>query len=306
MSKSFSKLQLSSLLLLVSAGCASTYQEPESVEQKMARYEPQAITTNLVPELPTTKSAKASKVSRAPASVSMEAPQPTEDSPELKHSNKRLYFLTLFSQYQELDAKGRELNICPHFHSQLIDHSESYKSQISSLKALPNYSSELIDKIIKDETLLSQYPEFALPLTETNLRPRVIDVLAKAPAEKRQEMSQAELHRALVVHSNKTYAELAELCEYGSSDNYYIFENMVAHMNRNKNSPQPEQLRVLLKSSLMFNHALVQSLKGQQSRSPARAPASTEASGVPYTSETLKRLNASWSQDYFKTMGKSL
>ena len=304
MSKPFSKLQVTSLLLLLSAGCASSYRAPESVEQKIARYEPQGTKTNLVPELPTAKASKAAKAGRAPASVSMEAPE--ETSSDLQHSNKRLYFLTLFSQYKELDAKGRELNICPHFHSQLVDHSESYRNQMTSVKAIPQYSAQLIENILKDETLLSQYPEFALPMTETNLRPRVIDVLAKAPVEKREELSKMELERALMIHSNKTYAELAELCEYGSSDNYYIFENMVAHMNRHKNSPQPEQLRILLKSSLMFNHALVQSLKGQQTKAPSRAPASAETTtGIPYTSEALKRLNAAWSQEYFKTMGKS-
>ncbi len=304
MSKSFSKLQVTSFLLLLSAGCASSYRAPESVEQKMARYEPQGMATNLVPELPTANISKASKAGRTPASVSVEKPE--ESSADLQHSNKRLYFLTLFSQYQELDGKGRELNICPHFHSQLIDHSASYRAQNSSFKTIPNYSAQLIENILKDETLLAQYPEFALPMTETNLRPRVIDVLAKAPADKREELSQVQLERALKVHSNKTYAELAELCEYGSSDNYYIFENMVAHMNRNKNSPRPEQLRILLKSSLMFNHALVQSLKGQQTKAPSRAPASAEATvAVPYTFETLKRLNAAWSQEYFKTVGKS-
>ena len=101
--------------------CASTYRRPESFAAKMSRFEKQKTENISVPniELPdvtVTSSQEVSKKTRSIASQYSKIP--------LTHSNKRLYFLTLLSQYNNFRNYSQKsfpsVNFCPNFHSSML------------------------------------------------------------------------------------------------------------------------------------------------------------------------------------------
>lgn len=302
-------LYLMGLWMLVQ-GCAQTYRA-EPVESKMGRYQPATTSKNRVPELPApTNELQAlwsRPTGRMPASIS---PKPIEEGAVetsanqlTNQSNKRFYFMTLFSQYESLRSHPKlaalpEIRLCPNFHTQLVNHREQ-PHLAQPVWQTKTYPSDLITKLTQDESLLALYPEFGLPLTEENLRPRVVDLVQKNHAE-----TEGLVTKALQVHARKTHAELSELCEFGVSENYYIFENLVGHQERQMAGPSLSGLHSLLKSSVVFNHALLTSL-ASTATSPSRAPASASLSVWDYGHEGLQRLQAEWTSAYFQKLGQS-
>src|SRR5690606_16340983 len=141
--------------------------------------------------------------------------------------------ITLYNQYNELQAYSsaspREITQCPSFHSALVDHSMPFKAHVNWT---PNYR----EKDLSDDNSAKFYPELFLSMDAKSGQPRVLDL-----ARKNYASSKELVQKAIDLHVDKTHAELAELCEYGTSDNYYAFENLSTEMKRRHvASPGPQ------------------------------------------------------------------
>jgi|GEM_PF-541631 len=297
--------------------CSSTYRAPESFDEKISRYKPQTHSRNQTPELPSF-SPQSINTGRAPASV-ISATQAQKMGPAQEfvqsHSPKRLYFLTLYTQYQKLSelkkVKSKAPEVCPHYHSTLVEHHEFFPQQNNSTEVVDKkYSKELIQSFKDSPEKLAYYPELALPIKSDSLRPRVIDLIAHQSDVYAPEVVEKMIDKAINVHLKKTHSELAELCEFGSSDNYYIYENLIGRIERvGPYEAGPIGAQTMLKTGIVFNQALIKSLKPEHSGAKvtpkaSRAPASvTKGSQEMYHHEALSRLKAGWMDTYFSMLG---
>lgn len=279
--------------LILGLGACSSAKRPESFEAKMARFEASTNEYLGSPQLP---AADYNFKSRGPASV-------TEKKPgALPISNKRLYFMTLFTQYNEmrsfLNSSSPEINICPTFHSALVEYKEKNASMPTS-KKLTWEASQINFKASEGE--LANFPELFLPVTKEKNEPRVVDILKKDGTKEAPQL----LTKALEIHVLKTYNELHELCENGVSDNYYIFENLATYTASNRMSANTNNMRMLLKSTLFSNMAIIDSLT-KSSKKIGRGVASQEETLTPqgYSNEVLYRLKSPWAKEYFEELGK--
>lgn len=271
-------------LFALCAGACGHYAPPETFESKMARYQVRNTGTSGVPEIEPIQF-QAPRM-RAPASIS---PSQNED---INFSNRKLYFITLYKQYHELSsfskAPVREINQCPSFHSALVDHSEVEKPRVD-FKV--QYNSEKI----KDESYIKYYPELYLSMDDNAPTPRVVDLIRNDISK-----TQSLVQTAIEKHVDKTHAELAELCEYGTSDNYYAFENLNTEMRKKEVAPATTAgMRVLLKTTLFSNKALIESLKS--SSSPSRSPASA-IKQVDFETLVMNRLGVPWAKLYYQSL----
>lgn len=301
---------LATLAISLLASCAG----PESYQQKMARYTPKAIGKNQVPKIEAPdfrfKTAKVDSPSgRTPASAP-EVPSAAEDLKE-NPSNKKLYFLTLYSEYETLKSYAQEfvgptVNICPNFHTSLLRHQDKFVGSITP--SAPKSSKFVYDsKKFKDETYVASRPELLLPLSKDEVSPKVIDVI-KSDNSMNEFAINELVHKALDIHLAKTYSEIRELCEYGVSDNYYIYENLITHIKNNKFEADNKNLNTLLKTTVFSNIALMTSLEGHtkttvQGRSIASVGVDSKKSS--YTTEVMARLNVNWASQYFDFIKES-
>lgn len=280
--------------LCLSLGACSTGKRPESIEAKMARFEASTGEYLGSPQFP---AADYKFKSRGPASVSEGA-----KAGALPISNKRLYFMSLFTQYNEmrsfLKSSSPEVNICPTFHSALVEYKEKYP--VASTNKSVAWDVSRIN-LNASEGELAVYPELFLPVTKEKNEPRVVDLLKKDGTKEAPQL----LTKALEIHVLKTYHELNELCENGVSDNYYIFENLVTHTAQKRLTANSTNMKVLLKSNLFSNLALIDSL-AKSSKKTGRGIASTEETLSPagYTHEVMNRLKTPWAREYFDEIGK--
>lgn len=310
--KALTILAISGLSIL--ASCAG----PESYQQKMARYTPKTIGKNQVPEIQTAefKFTTATKnrvgAGRLPASAP-ENPNMNEEGKESSHTNKKLYFLTLFSEYESLkkysqEFSGPAVSICPNFHTSLLRHNEKFLGSINS--GMPKTKKFSYDpKRYTDETYVASRPELLLPLSKEEVTPKVIDVI-RSSKETMNDFAVNELvHKALDIHLAKTYSEIRELCEFGVSDNYYIYENLITHIKNNPFEADSKNLNTLLKTTLFSNIALMTSLEGHEknSKTAGRAIASSDFTEKKnsYANEVMARLNVNWAGQYFEFIKES-
>jgi hypothetical protein len=311
-------------------GCASNYRPPETAEEAMSRMRPNQKTTNLVPQIPQGNSVVTSMWTpaqqqqhsgRLPASVATQAPElsrtselgPMElDQDLLNHSNKRLYFMTLHGQYEalrqmHLSTHGKDqgqVRHCPHFHSQLVGRSELQRPVMASWSSAKVYTEQMIEELKRDESALVWHPELTLSLSAKELTPRVLDMIRTDSRQSVQEQVAHHLSKAMAIHLEKTQTELTELCQTGASENYYIFENLVGHQKRIGKQATSETFYVLLKSSVVFNHAIISALGSQKTagRSPASAQQTVQFEHATHAHHILERLEGAWAQDYFKRL----
>jgi len=275
-------------------GCAGSYRRPESIESKMARFQPHNNNPNKVPEIEVSPSLDVkSNPRRGPASV--EAPVEVE-----LPSNKRLYFVTLYGQYRTLSQfiegeKAPELAHCPSFHNTLLGYKEGLPPAPKKLLSIgERYISLTPDKV-------ATYPELSLPMTMDSTKPRLYDIVKGQP-----ENAPKLISHALKLHMAKTYKELEELCDSGTSENYYNYENLTTHIRREGGafSPGRSSLKSLLKTTVFSNMSIIKSLESTVKR--GRMPASaTGALLENYESGMIKSLGIEWSQAYFQKVGKS-
>lgn len=298
-------LVLMTVSFTVLASCSS----PESYQTKMSRY----TTTkhygiNQVPEITTSGfQFTTTKGSRLPAStdkgVSVEATQSTEAT----LSNKKLYFLTLFGQYESMNKYASSFNapkvsICPNFHNSLLEHNDRRPAGFSSRVPAKNTKKFVYDSTkFNDAEYVASHPELSLPLAKNEITPKVIDIFRTEGVKLNDSKMNELVHTALDIHLSKTYAEIRELCEYGVSDNYYIYENMITHIKNSNFAPAEKNMNTLLKTTVFSNIALVTALEKIQPQA-MRSIASVEKKrdvSAPYSNELMTRLNVEWAREYF-------
>ncbi|MBT3584920.1 MAG: hypothetical protein HN509_08435 [Halobacteriovoraceae bacterium] len=299
-----SNLIIYSLLLgaFTVSSCGTNYKKPESFKDKMNRYSSRGITSNNVPEINVLPSIGKDTFlrSRGPASTKKKK----LGNYFLNQSNKRLYFLSLYQQYTELKKYHQsevapEINICPSFHSSLVGHREKYGTPKASKNPLVVGFPEGPQSI--NTEVLALYPELSLPLSVETQHPTVADIIKGKITNKDGRTSAQILEKGLEVHLGKTYQELNELCEHGTSDNYYIYENLIVYIKRHKDFvASGKSMKTLLKTTLFSNMALINSLGS----SKGRGPASNGNSKFRYDEAIQKRLGVPWASSYFHEIKK--
>lgn len=296
--KKLSILAIATSVVTVSS-CSSgySYRRPESVNEKINRYQSRNTNANQVPEMRVEDyTFDIGTGNRGPASVEMES---RKDKGLNQYNNKRLYFLTLFSQYQEIGKYSsagvvKSLNHCPSFHTSYLNFKEAntitkngvgYKLPFKKLSTINN------------KKMMSKYPEFYLPMSNSSVRPRAIDIVSKPGLTNTQVVESVQ--RAIDIHVTKTFSELNELCDTGTSTNYYTYENLITHIKTKKKlSPSKSGLQTLVKTTLFSNMAIEKSMKKFQKKK-SRSIASF-AKKQSYGNEVMKRLEVPWAESYFK------
>ncbi|RPJ76339.1 MAG: hypothetical protein EHM20_07595 [Alphaproteobacteria bacterium] len=295
------------LTFTVLTSCAG----PESYQQKMARYTPKIIGKNQVPEIKTAEFnfkpmlSNNGQKSRTPASAP-ENPSMGEEGRESNPTNKKLYFLNLYSEYEamknySMEFVGPTVTICPNFHTSLLRHNE--KSSVTTTPTGAKAKKFIYDsKKYSDESYIASRPELMLPLSKEEVTPRVIDIIRSTGPSIGDFAVNELVHKALDIHLAKTYSEIRELCEYGVSDNYYIYENLITHIKNNKFEADTKNMNTLLKTTIFSNIALMTSLDANSGTAmPSRAIASVASTGKKsiYATEVMARLNVAWANQYF-------
>jgi hypothetical protein len=286
-------------LIFVLTGCSSTYRRPESIESKMARFEAKKTNGNQVPLYQIVSAPIDFKIQnergRGPASVAA-----SEKGP----SNKRLYFLTLYSQYRNLgrfvsQSEAPDLKHCPNFHTTLVNYREH---QTAKLKTSVDWKKRFSS--LKDINF-AHYPELSLPLSIESLRPRAGDLLQQKNRSPKYKDTQQVMHKALSLHLTKTYRELEQLCEQGASDNYYTYENLITHTKKYGFKANNNNISVLMKTTLFSNMGLIKSMENGKGvkKVKSRLPASL-SSDTDYQQILIKRLNVPWAKGYFEAITK--
>ena len=287
--------------LIVGLTSCGTYRQPESFAEKMARYKANTDGRNIVPEYHVADVKMSS--GRTIASIKSDSKKKAASD----YSNKRLYFLTLYTQYNQLNkltsSASPEIKVCPNFHSSLVEHKNKF----------PNYKNNKVDVdwnylrdvVSKNPNSEGSQPVLSLPISKGTVRPKVKDVVANDSSNFDSDVVQ----EAFDTHVLKTYSELIELCEYGKSDNYYAYENLVTHVKKKNLNANSGNMGILLKTTLYSNEALIRSLKkapkkvAPGKKTPSRGLASVNQQN-PYTWEVHQRLGVEWANQYFEHLEK--
>lgn len=283
-----------SLLAIGLTSCAGSYRRPESFEAKMARFQPRNTNPNKVPKIeiaPSLPQTFSRSAGRGPASQ-------TTSFKKLP-SNKRLYFITLYGQYRHLSSfvhteQAPDIKHCPSFHTSLVNYKEGLPPiQNKELSVEKRYSALTPDQ-------LASYPELSLPMSLTEETPRLYEVLK----DKKGKTSTFYVTQALKVHLTKTYKELEELCESGSSDNYYNYENLTTHIQRQGSDfgPTKKSLQSLLKTTVFSNMTLIKSLENSVKRGRMPASSSSPLGHNYYQEGMIKKLGVEWTEGYFQSL----
>ena len=298
----------------------------ESIQHRIERLQTHNKKNNPVPTIEVLPFSKINYSAYLPQNRAFRGPAslPLKKAPSsyLKNlNNRKLYFLTLYNQYQGFAPHHiknfPKLKHCPNFHNALLD----YGNHISSPAQLaPKFSIDFkkrfgnFIKKVEPRDLLASYPEMALPISNIGPKPRVIDIIRN-----REQIDQfgdlnKVFYQAIGIHINRTYAELKQLCDTGHSENYYNYENLSTHIKMQgrlfKNNPK--NIKLLLKTTVFANHALLQSLESaaaalEQLRKPSSAPTPVPAllKHRVYTRAISEKLNVKWFEYYFKALTNS-
>ncbi|MBF0299948.1 MAG: hypothetical protein HQK51_14580 [Oligoflexia bacterium] len=295
----------------------------------------------------TTNTANQESLSQPP---SQNQSQPPAKSMYLSFSNRKLYFMTLYDQYRTLktfitnnsENSMNDIELCPQFHSGLLHGNNGYWKNKSN-KSLPfplttegrsssnsnntNLISHYpISKNIQKAKSLALYPELTLPITFNSKHPNVYEFISTNINRNNNnniivnnEEQMKFFVDAFKLHLGKNLKELKEMCEYGQSDQYFLFENLITHMKNNVSfRKSKESMEALLKTTIISNMAIIVSLdlelielaNNDQSQLPPqsssssqhRLPSSLISSNSTLDSlqqEVLTRLDAGWSKQYF-------
>ena len=216
----------------------------------------------------------------ASRSIASVAPM-IEDDHLKKLSNRQVYFLSMYKQYEALakivDVKN-ELSSCPSFHDTILEHKAQFSSGPSA------YTSKVDFKLARDnKTMLPLYPVLALPVSDSE------DLYTKLV-----ENDWKDSDKYLEVSLNKLYQssldEVSELCDKGISDGYYSFENIVTYFKSEKDfSGTVYGLKAMLKVPALANMLVLDNLSSVNYHFSKRNV---------FDTWLLKRSNASWFESY--------
>jgi hypothetical protein len=286
----FKNFNLLPLILSVGIVSCSSYQRPESFQDKMERFNAKSKYTNTIPDI---KIDDSLFKGRKMASIKKKRKK-KELTPM---SNKRLYFLTLFQQYNQLRPFSKidspNVSICPNFHTAILDHKNRLESKFGEDKK--SYKFSYTSKLSDGE--LKKIPEMYLPLNKEGKTPSVFELYKRNKSKSLNKL----VSKALGIHLGKTFKELTELCEYGSSDNYYAYENLATHIKTDgKLSASKSSLKILFKTTLFSNKALIKSFSKIKGRTPASEKEKSRRLGSFFT-KVVNRLGVDWAVDYINT-----
>lgn len=195
---------------------------------------------------------KKKEVSRSIASV-------TIDHNLEEVNNKKVYFLTLLGQYNRFNSllgkTNEDIKVCPFFHNSIV-------RQGKYLRKLKENASGIKGKdylrVSYSPNLLPLFPELSLPVNEEE------NVYQYTSQFKSNDMIQSFVKVAMEEHAARNKKELKKLCEYGASDNYYLFENLLTHFNtEDAFNNSMDSLRAVLKIPVFANLLLLRSLDPQ-------------------------------------------
>ncbi|OFZ71371.1 MAG: hypothetical protein A2451_16255 [Bdellovibrionales bacterium RIFOXYC2_FULL_39_8] len=319
-------INLLALMILVLSTACSGLKRPESISEKMARYTPHEAISNRVPEMAVFTESDifkqndnnaTSTTGRGPASIKEPTGRPSpDDSEDLNYSNKRLYFLALLSQYDALSIYSKQrppkVDLCPNFHNSLLDYKDSGKNVARA--AGPNAIwwgkyTKILSSVPRtnSEQLVALYPELALPINGDSIRPRVIDIAHDHLATNGQT---AIIQQAIDLHILKLHRELDELCETGTSSNYFTFENLYSYVKQHPEfEKSPSSLKVLFKTTVFANLVLIDSIthttKEELKSRRGIASNNNEAPyDTRYVNELVNRFNIHWTYNYLDDLVK--
>ena len=219
-------------------------------------------------------------------------PASTQTFDQFKNTkNKELYFMATYAQYNEYLKLGffpkKPLKYCPHLHETFLNIKKTPSVHLSSDKTLASYN---INSVNEGPGL---FPELHLPIELNSPHPNVLDSWreTKGPTP--------PLKQGINIAIQKLENELHELCETGSSDNYFIVENLVSYMGRSNSSDREKTIKRLLKTSLFVNFSIINALA-------KRNKLSVDKQYGIYHTELLQRLNTSWAIVYFQRLNENI
>ncbi len=231
------------------------------------------------------------KTKRAPASIQDHQELSDTDHELALLSNRKLYFMTLYSQHiwlSEVLSRENEIGSCPAFHHEVVTH----QNRLDTAKSF--YEGAYL-RVFKTENFtkreLPYFPEYALNV-DTDREVHLV--------ESSTEQTNLFVKRGLNNHFDKNIVELKTLCETGRSDNYYIFENLSNHfLKKPEFHYSQEALKALLKTPLFSNMLLFQSMLGDRLVLPSAISHFPFNSYNVFEEEVFSRVKVDWVKNYF-------
>ena len=226
-----------------------------------------------------------------------------------KMSAKELYFSLLYYQYVYFDRfvvngiipKNRKsITFCPKYHSRFLELQE--QSLHIKQRVLHSLAMNIIKtpEMLKDDSAVSLYPELYLSMDDGDPQDNVRKYMQEYPREDLQ----LALYTAVELKARSTYDELNHLCEYGHSNNYYIFKNIIEYQGRketNWQNPPGKQFKYLSKVPVFSNMIILRSLLIKDSKSISfKHPQES----FYLEEELIKRIKAMWMKQYFHSLSK--
>ena len=213
--------------------------------------------------------------------------------------DKGIYFLIYYEQYEsyrKLVGGLDRIDSCPNFHSALLEYFplnrgeeqnsplDPYQLPWEKLKNLP-------------ASTWAFFPELSLPLQNQSPFPSLIEIFQNQVQNSESEL----LTRALLLHGKMMKAELDELCENGSTENSYVFENTDTYLKDHADKlSQDEHLKILNRINLFSNLTLIKVL--QEAVPNQRRPSSVQAMRNNFEAELLERMHATWATKYWDNL----
>ncbi len=228
------------------------------------------------------------KLKRAPASQSK-----GQNSKLTKLNDKKIYFLTLYSQHlwmKSLVEDKEDLKTCPQFHHEMVTINEDIK-RVEELYSKAKFRQK--NEYSISEGQLPYFPELSLAVTPQT---KVHDYLSSSSKS-------AILKTALSNHYKINKEEIKSLCEYGGSDNFYVFSNLTNHFRKNPEFHySTEAFKALLKTTVFANMMLFQSMLGDTVALPTVIGHYPFSSYNKFEEELMSRVRVEWVKDYFTTL----
>lgn len=274
---------LAPILLMTIASSCSTYQRPEAFEAKMNRFSAKTNSQNIVPKI---YPQPLLLQGRAPASIA-----PLKKVKPLNYSNKKLYFKGLYTQYQSLrnfaSASTPIVKSCPHFHSSIVESKESGKV-VEFITPKGAELEKIASLYIEAKNNPGLFPELHLPVQKLSNEDTIFSNIKN---DKKTDQIPYQVQSAINIHLEKTYGELQELCQSGSSNNYFIFQNMTSLQKSQKLKRGEKALNSFFKTTLLSNMAIITSLESW-------TDTKMSPKVIQLNIEIMKRLKGLWFQDY--------
>jgi len=201
-------------------------------------------------------------------------------------TNREAYFLSFYKQHltlaKTLRMQEEQVN-CPSFHNLILEHKRAL------FKTKRNYSTDIsLSNIASDYSQVSHHPVLAVPYSgSTDLFTRLHQTGFKD--------TKKDLTKALSHFYQQDKRELAQLCETGVSQNYYIYENLVTYF---KNKPHfhrtKEGLLSILKVPVVSKMMILDNLTNEE----------TYINSNPFDKWLVDKAGLSWIEEFRNDLKK--